>query len=375
MTAKKEKLPEGVRRLKRPGDTKKSGPTGRYQARYAITRGDKRVYVSVGTFASKEDAKQARTTALAAYLAKVNWVDPEHKKLTVGQWAEMWWGLRPDERRQPKVRSCINSQIKGGRWENVRLEDVTLADVQAWVNQMAKRYQPATTRDYYGIFCRIMDAAVTHEKVARQRWHLERGSLPKQVKTVAVYLTPEQGQTLEDVAPDRHKMLVHLALWTGLRWGETAALLWEQIDLEAGLLTVSRAAKRDGTIGLPKNGKTRVIEIDALMVARLRAHRRDFGDHDLVFTTETGAPLEYNNMRRDVWLPMVRAAELDPAPTWHDLRHTYASRMVELGLDWLVLSSLMGHHHPSFTMDRYGSLRHDREDVVRDALRRAREKA
>jgi integrase len=373
--AKKEILPEGVRRLRRPSDGKKGDPSGRYQARYPIVRDGKKTFVSVGTFADKEDAKQARISAIAAYRSGINWVDPEHKKLTVGQWAETWWELRPDERRQPKVRSCINSQIKGGRWEKVRLEDVTLADVQTWVNQMAKRYQPATTRDYYGIFCRIMDAAVTHEKVGKQRWHLERGSLPAQLKTVAVYLTPEQGQQLENAAPERHRMLVHLAPWTGLRWGETAALLWEQIDLEAGLLTVSRAAKRNGTVGPPKNGKTRTIEIDSSMVSRLRAHRRDFGGHDLVFTTDSGKQLEYNNMRRDVWLPMVKAAELDPAPTWHDLRHTYASRMVQLGLDWLVLSYLMGHHHPSFTMDRYGSLRHDREDVVRDALRRAREKA
>lgn len=369
-------LPEGIRRLPRPSDPRNAAgkvekPTGRYQARYTIMRDGKPVQISAGTFASLADARDARALAIAK-LRTGGWVDPRGGRMNVKDWSEQWIEARPET--SAWLRMIITSRIVPA-WGDVRLEDVTTLGVQYWVNAMtAEGLSARTVHAYYRNFKMMLNQAVVYGKLTISPCVDRAVKLPKISKTEPVVLTVEDMTVLEKKAPDRYRALISVACWTGMRWGELAGLRWQDVEWERSTLHVQQAAKRDGTVGLPKNGKKRRIPIDAELVKVLRAHRRDFGDgaDDLVFTNTRRAQIRYEIWRQGVWVKMIAAVGLDPAPTFHDLRHAHAGHMVMQGMDWMVLSERLGHHNPSFTMDRYGWARPDSHEFTMAALQRAR---
>lgn len=358
----RKKLPEGIRLL----------PSGRFQARYPVTTNGVTRQVPCGTFGTVTEAKDARNAAMASVRSGV-WVDPKDSRMTVKQWSDEWIKARPSTNRT--LRSHLNSHILPA-WGQTKLEDVTTLGLQHWVNSMSTEgLAPTTVRDYYGTFKQMLAQAVVYGKLPVSP-AVDRGvKLPAAGEPDIVLLTVEQMALLEQAAPARFRAMIHVAAWAGLRWGECAGLRWQDIDLETGIIHVQHVKKHDGSWGLPKNGKRRKVAVDSVTVAVLRDHRRDFGNGtmDLLFTTARGnRPLNGSNFRQWEWARMVEKAELDPKPTFHDLRHGHAGHMVMQGMDWKVLSDRLGHHKPSFTMDRYGWIRPDSNEVTIAAIERAR---
>lgn len=344
-------------------------PSGRWQAYVNVTEGGKRKQIALGTFANKRDAIDATNLAEATRL-KGQFTRPSDGRTLTGEWCEAWYAsrLRPSR----KVRSFLDARILP-QWKDWHLAEIKLSDVRGWVKELSDGdLNPSTVRGIYETFKVILADAVEDRLIPQSPCRLRADDLPKLLPSEYVFLTREQGNVLEALAPERFRAMIHLALWGGLRWGELAALTWDDIDLESGWLTVAKAVKSNRTIGPPKNGKRRRIRLAPATVEVLRTHRRDFGGTELLFTTtRQSKQLSYANFLHNVWEPMVTASMIKPAPTFHDLRHTHCSWMIAQGMDWLVLSDRMGHHKPSFTMDVYGHLRHDSDDVVVAALEAA----
>lgn len=343
-------------------------PSGKYQARIYVRRGGGVAREAVGTYATRKEAIKAAADAQHAYDKGVGYVDPEHKKLTVEEWANQWYALRSRPNR--KVRSFLDAQIipHFGAW---RLSDVTSLAVQQWVNQLsAAGLAPATVRGMHATLRQMLGKAVDYEMLPKNP--VKSIELPRSGEVEMVVLSVEQVVALEAAAPARFRAMVHLAAWAGLRWGELAALRWEDVDLEAGVIHVRRSVvTMSNPKGTTKTGRSRAVHVDPVVVETLRAHRRDFGSTELLFTTtRQSLPLDGSNWRAHTWAKLV--AHLDPAPTPHDLRHFYAAQMVRAGMDWKVLADQMGHSKPSFSMDRYGWVRQDKRDVAIAALERAR---
>lgn len=342
--------------------------SGRWQARYYVTEGGKSTSRSAGTFASKRDAQDAIDTELAKIRAG-KWVDPHLGKITVKDWCEAWYAARKPNKR---TRSFLDARILP-KWGDWRLDEVKNLHVKAWVLELvAADLSPVTVRALYTCFANILTDAVHEDRMMKSPcWGSVRDGLPTVKRTKLHYLDAQQGRRLVALAPDRYKAMFHLALWTGMRWGELAALRWENVDLAAGVIMVSEAVKReDHTIGPPKNGLAREVVIHPDTAEVLRAHRRDFGAHELVFTSPRGHLLVYTNFRRNVMTPLATKLGLDWL-TFHSLRHTYCSTMLESGVDALVVAKEAGHARASYTTDIYGTARHDSADVVREAITRA----
>ena len=352
-------------------------PSGRWQAYVNITEGGKRRQVALGTFASKRDAVDAINLAEATRL-QGKFTRPSDGRTLVKDWMEAWYAARLKPSR--KIRSFLDARILP-QWGEWQLVDVKTIHLRQWVKELADsgELNPSTIRGLYETMKMAFADAVENNLIPQSPCKLKTSDMPELIESEYVFLTQEQGRALESVCPVRFRAMVHLALHTGMRWGELAALRWEELDLEAGWVTVSRAVKTSGKIGAPKNGKTRRLRITATTCDVLRRHRRDYGTAELVFTTtRQQRQLTYANFRTYVWYPMVSTWARPPMvtaglplPTFHDLRHTHCSWMIAQGMDWLVLSDRMGHHKPSFTMDRYGHLRHDSDDVVLAALEAA----
>jgi integrase len=166
---------------------------------------------------------------------------------------------------------------------------------------------------------------------ARRRfnaWRAERG-----YRTVA-----ELGAYADHIAP-----VVVLALNTGLRRGELLALRWADVDLAHGRLTVRGASA--------KSGLTRHVPLNVEAARVLRDWQPCCASDTLVFPGPTGAPMVD---LKTAWTKLATAAKLD-AFTFHDLRHTFASKLVQAGVDLNTVRELLGHADIRMTL-RYAHL-------------------
>lgn len=356
MTAKrKAKLPEGIRKV----------GSGRYQARYPVTVNGVTTQKSAGTFAKLIDAKDARSLAIAQ-LRTGTWLDPAGPRMTFEAWATRYFELRGGKI-ENRHRSFLRVHLIptfGSR----RIGEITPMDVQAFVNGLG-HLAPITGRAIYGLLRQMMDLAVEYDLLPKTP--CRRIVLPKAQRSKPTPLSVKQLLDLEMRAPDRYRAMIHLSSWTGMRWQECAALRWENVHLTGANphILICEAVKSDSqVIGTTKNGRERVVPLGQRTVEVLTAHRRDFGQHDLVFTGRRipGRRVNYGSFRKYVWDVLVEG--MSPKPTFHDLRHGFAAHMVSGGIDPKVLSDALGHYSAGFTMQTYGWARQDAGSVLAAAV-------
>lgn len=154
------------------------------------------------------------------------------------------------------------------------------------------------------------------------------------------YWTREQALAfLAAARSHRHYAAFHLALSTGMRRGEILGLRWQDVDLDARMLTIRQIYYR-GEIqaGAKTASGVRSIGLDVPTVEALRAlrartelERRDAGDvyadHDLVTCTPTGSPIDASNLR-DYFRTVISRAGV-PVIRFHDLRHTHVVMLLQ----------------------------------------------
>ena len=183
---------------------------------------------------------------------------------------------------------------------------------------------------------RLLDALdAREERIRREResynaWCRERGY-------------PER-ETLRDRAfVDHLRPMVLLSLHTGLRRGEVFNLRWEDIDLQRAMLTVSGASA--------KSGYTRHVPLNETARATLEAWRRQSTGADLVFPNKDGRAFDNCNTS---WESVLKEARITGF-RWHDMRHTFASKLVMAGVDLNTVRELLGHSDIKMTL-RYAHL-------------------
>lgn len=205
---------------------------------------------------------------------------------------------------------------------------------------------------------------------------------------VLAYLEREQ---------DRFEAVYILALTTGMREGEILALKWPDVHLDAPepwlhvRATLHYGRERDGErmhffFGTPKseNGERDLLlhplAIEALHRhrARQKAERLKQGPswddselfRDLLFTNGLGRPIEGTNFLKRSYYPMLEAAGVRRI-TFHDLRHSAATFLLNQGVPMNVVSKMLGHATAAFTMDRYGHARREDQAVAVQGMTRA----
>jgi len=174
---------------------------------------------------------------------------------------------------------------------------------------------------------------------------------------------------LEAIWESIYSVLFYTAFATGMRLGELLALTWEDIDLERGFISVTKAlSKRGGGIKI-EDTKTdygrRRIEISSSLLRVLREHRnaeqkkgetlgRPLEETDLVFSYPGNRPLDPSTITHK-FTEVIRRAGL-PHLTFHGMRHSHASILIARGVDIKSVSARLGHASTSFTLDTYGHL-------------------
>jgi integrase len=203
---------------------------------------------------------------------------------------------------------------------------------------------------------------------------------PRQSRKEIKTLTPEQAHLfLEAAKADRLGALYIVAIHTGLRQGELFGISWDDIDLEAGTLSVHRTlsgAKGGPKFTTPKNNRTRRVRLTPQAAEALRDHRKRqleermslaglWQDHGLVFCSTVGTPLSRHNVCKRSFKPLLERAGLPHTFRFHDLRHTFATLMASSGGHAKVVQEMLGHASINITLDLYSHVLPDmQEDAV-----------
>lgn len=150
-----------------------------------------------------------------------------------------------------------------------------------------------------------------------------------------------------------------LCLYTGLRVGELLALEWQDVDFDKGIISVSRSC-HDGKdengrpariTDTPKTASSkRVIPLPKQILPLLRAHKKK-SISQYVVADDRGAPVSVRSYQRSFEL-ILKRLEIEHKG-FHALRHTFATRALECGMDVRTLADILGHKNPTVTLNRY----------------------
>ena len=162
-----------------------------------------------------------------------------------------------------------------------------------------------------------------------------------------------------------------VALFTGMRLGEVLALRWNRVDLDAKVAKVREALEQTKAHGIRfKAAKTRAgqrdITLPDVLVEALREHRKAMlelwmqlgrgrlPDDALLFADLEGGPLSPNAVSA-AWADLADSIDM-PDVTFHALRHTHASQLIDKGVDIVTISKRLGHAKPDITLRIYAHL-------------------
>lgn len=332
-------------------------PSGKWQARYYDPSGRLRGK----TFDRKTDAR-AFVAAVKTDMRRGTWVDPARTNMRFEDLAREWWDGKLNLRRSTQAtdEGCLRNHILPvfGRTPIGR---ITRADVQGWVREMVEAgVGPDTIHRSSRILKAILGEAVDARMIPESPWR--RISLPRSVHREQRYLTVEEVERLAAATDERYRALIYSAAYLGCRWGELAGLKRENLDLAGRQVRIVGTLEEVGGQGMRYVEETktrtsrRTLSIPAFLVEVLAEHLRQAPAGEFVFVGPQGGWLRRSVFRRSWFKPALKAAGLDPALRFHDLRHSAAALLIAQGVHPKEIQARLGHASITTTLNTYGHL-------------------
>ena len=353
-----------------------SSGTSRWYAIYFTPDGRQR---SGGGFSTKRDAERM-AIKLEQQAAAGKLADASRGKLTFAAYVERYYWPAA-QHLEPTTLAAYRSNLDSHfipYFGRLRMNRIVASTVQAWVNDVSAevedlagnkkpRLSARSVRKYHTFLHAIFERAIIDQVITVNP--CAHTVLPKFVKPPKKAITPEQFDNLLDEIPQRHRVLVLVAIETGVRWGELAALRPVDVDLENGEIHVRRVvlevskkitgADKVWTIrDYPKDEEHRTIRIGDQLCQDIREYMMATGKRgeELLFATTTGSPVSRNVFRTRVWLPAIASSGLHQRVRFHDLRGAHASWLLAGGADLKAVMDRLGHKQIQTTQQYLGRL-------------------
>ncbi len=352
------------------------------------------LWVGSYTVGIKSDGKQDRRMVYAptqaeatqklremiALLDKGLFVEPD--KMSVGQWVETWFNEYIKPHKRPATVETYDEIIRHHitpKLGRVLLQKLRAEHVQACYNELAKqqsklgkRYSTSTVHKVHTVLRSALEQAVKNKLVLANV--AKTATLPRQEQEEVACLSIEEQRTLLEALPDTtNGCALRFILMTGLRASEVCGLRWRDIDGDS--FTVAQTIMRKHTFEEGVQTKTdffvtktktkaghREIPLTAKGQALLTLQRREqatrrmqiggsWANNDLVFASDMGTPLEARNLSRFLHNMLEKCSMKKRG--LHTLRHTFATRAIESGMDVRTLSEMLGHTDVKTTLNLY----------------------
>lgn len=235
---------------------------------------------------------------------------------------------------------------------------------QARAKQAAARIRPGvrTVNKALTLLTMIFNYACRHRWVEHNpAEHVERlrdaRPLAERPVDQNIFSPDEVRRLIEATEEGCYRLIIQVAIFTGMRQGEILGLQWGDIDWNSRQIHVRRAWK-DGAFTEPKTRNSiRRVDIPECLVLELKKWRLRCpkGELDLAFPNGAGNPESHSNLLTRGFYPALRRAGLRRI-RFHDLRHIFASLMLANGEDIVRVSRLLGHASPTVTLNIYSHL-------------------
>jgi integrase len=340
---------------------------------------------SAGVFTRKGDAERVKGE-VEYRIATRTWIDPSSGEITLDEWSGRWMQTKAGLKQKTLhgYASLLRRRILPVLGASP-INQIDSADVDGWIASMkAEGLSPARIRQAHQVLSSMLKAAVRERRIMSNP--ALGAMLPRVRRTERLFLTPVQIAELADAIAEPFGAWVYTLAYTGLRWGEAAALRRDRVDLLHGEIVVDRAlteVRGHLEFDTPKSEDSwRTVFIPAAIGDVLDRHLAQYVDpapDALVFSSRgrstatpmtgsgSGTPLRNSNFNRRIWRPAVQAVGLSDRLRIHDLRHTAAAIMISEGAPLEVVKAQLGHSSISVTSDFYGHLyRETRRRYVSD---------
>lgn len=247
-----------------------------------------------------------------------------------------------------------------------RICDITASDIRKWQNNlMGKGFSPTYLRLINSQLSAIFNFAVKYYGL-RDNPCKRAGSMGKSNADEMLFWTRDEFMTFIEGArsnPD-HYMIFQTLYWTGLREGELLALTPADIDFENRSISVTKSYQRlnrKDIVSTPKTAKSkRSVSIPDFLCSELKEYVQDMRLDQRIF------PYIKNDLRN--FLRKICSVTGVKVIRIHDIRHSHASLLIELGLSPKIIADRLGHKKIETTLNIYSHLYPNKQEEVADKL-------
>jgi integrase len=304
--------------------------------------------------------------------------------LTVSNWIEIW--LQEYKRHSLKPStfesySFIFSKYIKPYIGEIKIQDLKSEQIQRFINDLRKQgLSPRTVIYAHRILSMSLEKAIDNDILFKN--YARSASLPtNSKKEVRALNKEEQEKFVNALHGNTHEDAIKFLLSTGLRIGELLALKWSDFDLEKSEISVTKTLQRIQSkivIGSPKTSKgNRKIPLLLQTEELLKEHKKRqhekrlrigeaWQNKNYIFTTNLGTPLDKDNINRTL-KSICKKASIEPISA-HILRHTFATRGFEAGIELIVMQNLLGHASLAVTADIYSHVLPDKKKESMEKL-------
>jgi len=240
---------------------------------------------------------------------------------------------------------CFNVRRLLEVFGNKSLSEITTHDVERLKGALLQELAVATTNRHLTLLTGIFNKAIAWGKTEHNP--TAKVKKPKENNRRVRYLTGNEEERLRAAVTGETWQKVEVAFNTGMRRGEQFNLRWANIDFQSRVITIPQS----------KHGEMRHVLMNDAVLGILRGLPGRLKS-EYVFPSKTArTPVNANNFVNRVFAPALKAASITDF-RWHDLRHTFASRLAMSGVDLRTIQELLGHKSITMTL-RYSHLSPD----------------
>ena len=342
----------------------KDKKTGKWliQYRYTDWQGKRRKSTKRG-FATKREAEEWLRNFLITQKADFDMKFEDFWKM---YYADMETRLREHTMRTKKY--IVELKILP-YFGNKRVNDITAADIRQWQNELIKMgYSPTYLKTINNQLSAIFNYAVRYYDL-KSNPCAKAGSMGKSKAEEMDFWTGEEFRKfIDSVMNKRLSYMAFMTLyWTGMRLGELLALNPKDVDLEKRTISITKSYQRLGkkdVITPPKTPKSKsVITIPEFLAADIKDYMDslyDLQENDRLFPI-TKYYLEHE-MQRGIKESGVKRIRV------HDLRHSHASMLIELGFSPLEIANRLGHEKVETTLNTCAHLYPNKQTKLAERL-------